>query len=91
MQNCLARSQAVFIYDNQRLPQLTFNRSINKNPLFIEIVYFQVVTDIIGQYRLIKIPLFNNIFLSNRIHPIYQILIGRNFMILYIGGGNGVE
>ena len=51
MQNCLARSQAVFIYDNQRLPQLTFNRSINKNPLFIEIVYFQTVTDIIGQYR----------------------------------------
>lgn len=53
MQNCLTSRQAVFIYDNQRLPQLTFNRSINKNPLFIEIVYFQTVTDIIGQYRLI--------------------------------------
>ena len=51
MQNCLARSQAVFIYDNQRLPQLTINRSINKNPLFVEVVYFQAVTDIIGQYR----------------------------------------
>ena len=34
---------------------------------------------------------FNNIFLSYSIHTIYQILIGRNFMILYIGGGNGVE
>ena len=53
MQNCLTSRQAVFVYDNQRLPQLTFNRSINKNPLFIEIVYFQTVTDIIGQYRLI--------------------------------------
>lgn len=53
MQNCLTSRQAVFIYDNQRLPQLTINRSINKNPLFIEIVYFQTVTDIIGQYRLI--------------------------------------
>ena len=53
MQNCLTSRQAVFIYDNQRLPQLTINRSINKNPLFVEVVYFQAVTDIIGQYRLI--------------------------------------
>lgn len=51
MQNCLTSRQAVFIYDNQRSPQLTFNRSINKNPLFIEIVYFQTVTDIIGQLK----------------------------------------
>ena len=57
MQNCLTSRQAVFIYDNQRSPQLTFNRSINKNPLFIEIVYFQTVTDIIGQYRLIYLIL----------------------------------
>ena len=53
MQNCLTSRQAFFIYDNQRLPQLTINRSINKNPLFVEVVYFQAVTDIIGQYRLI--------------------------------------
>ena len=26
-----------------------------------------------------------------RIHTIYQILIGRNFMVLHIGGGDGVE
>jgi len=67
MQNCLARSQAVLVYDNQRSPQLTFNRSIKKNPLFIEIVYFQVVTDIIGQYWLIKIP-FGNQKISQSFH-----------------------